>query len=537
VWPRASVVTGQFLWIRWNLGNLKFSKMKLHHAPALPYCGLTIVLSNPSRFDYNELLSGNSGAWFLEACIKPHKLTRYHLDIRTSNVDAPLLPNTKVVLCLGETAQHEWMGSSHTLCEQRGAPVVRDGITYVSSFFPQDAFDIQNYEARLNKNHRGSVHEDSKAGDDEEAKGHKGATRRGNYKFWLSMDTAKAFRILKQGIRRSGQPDVRVYSSSSELIHVLQSTKKSTLYLDIETLFNRTLTCIGFAFEEPSPVYVFPIRTYNYTAGYESPELCRIMAALGTAMRDNLTVTHNGHAFDWLVLAHHYRVPFGRQCYDTMIAHNRCYPEAEKSLGHALSLWTDEPYHKDEGVFDPRNIEQERQLWNYNAKDVHALRLLKRAFDDECSRDIGLAASIKQGNEMIYPYMMAALKGIKMDDVKLTAIVTENDRYMMQLLRIARILVGDDDFKTLQGKSDVSMLSSNKQAARYFYDVMGYKCPYKTDTGEPACDAGAMFKLKLWLKDRDKENPMIDLRLAFAGVKKENGLLANLQSWPDKSYV
>lgn len=511
----------------------------LRHKPKLVYCGLTIVLSNPSRFDTHELLTGSAGSWFLDTLRKVSggKILRFHCDIRTSNTrDEGLLPDTKVVLCLGEVAQHEWFASQNELKAQRGSPHVgADGTIYISSFAPQDACDHQAYEQRLNANFRGTRDDDEEA-DDSEAKGHKGATKRTNYKFWLGMDIAKAIRILRSGLNRGVQSSIVKYPLAERIISELQGTKNSTFYLDIETLFDRSLTCVGFAFEN-RPVIVFPIRRYHGGLAYELHATCRIMAALGTAMRDNLTVTHNGHAFDWLVLAHHYRVPFGRRLYDTMIAHNRCWPEAEKSLGHCLSLETDEPYHKDDGVFDPHNSQQEEQLWDYNAKDVHALRLLKAAYDKHSVEDPGLGASIAQGQSMIYPYMLATLKGIRADEQRVQEIVSYNDRVLTQYIRIAKILMGSDQYAALQGKSEAGFLSSPKQAAKYFYEIQGYKCPHKTDTGEDAVDVKAMLKLAISLKKKGIENPLIPLRLAYAEVRKETSTLARWNMWSEKAYV
>ncbi|NBQ71234.1 MAG: hypothetical protein EBU46_21315, partial [Nitrosomonadaceae bacterium] len=136
----------------------------LHHPPRLPYCGLTIILSNPSRFDTRELLSGNSGSWFLDTLKRAAagKILRFHCDIRTSNCRAPLLPNTRVVFCLGEIAQQEWFSPEHSLKEQRGSPVVKpDGIIYLSSFTPIDAHDFQPHEQRLNPQFRGTTDFDS----------------------------------------------------------------------------------------------------------------------------------------------------------------------------------------------------------------------------------------------------------------------------------------------------------------------------------------------------------------------------------------
>jgi len=511
----------------------------LRHKPKLAYCGLTIVLSNPSRFDTQELISANAGAWFWTELRKlsDGKILRFHCDIRTSNtLNDGLLTGTKLILLLGQTALQEWTHGRYTeLLPQRGSPIYDCfDIPAICSFTPQDACDVQNYEARLNENFRGSD-EDSEDADDTDAKGHKGATSRQNFKFWLSQDLAKCVRFLSGNINRSKPPFVVTQPTATRVISELQSKTNDTLYLDIETLLTRELTCIGFRWTE-GPTIVIPIRRYNGTYAYDTLTLCKILAALGGAMKRNLCVTHNGHGFDWLVLAHEYRVPFGRRLYDTIIAQNRCWPEAEKSLGHCLSLWTDEPYHKDEGVFDPKTREQEEQLWQYNAKDVWGMQLIKEAIDRESAKDAGLCASIAQGQAMIYPYLLATLKGMKADYEKWQKMLETNDRYLMQLLRIARILVGKENYEALQGKSKAGLMTSGKQAARYFYDILGYKCPHKTDAGEDAVDAKAMLKLGLWLARQEKFNPMIPLRLKFAEVKKETSTFANWVLW-EKPYA
>ena len=43
----------------------------LRHKPKFSYCGLTIVLSNPSRFDVLKLLSSRGGDFFENFCLQP----------------------------------------------------------------------------------------------------------------------------------------------------------------------------------------------------------------------------------------------------------------------------------------------------------------------------------------------------------------------------------------------------------------------------------------------------------------------------------
>ena len=93
----------------------------LRNRPQYKYCGLTIVLSNPSRFDRNELLSATGGWFFNDRCLRPD-YNRHQCDIRLKDDRSELLPNTKCVLLLGEPAAKLWLNNNeNTLGEIRGS--------------------------------------------------------------------------------------------------------------------------------------------------------------------------------------------------------------------------------------------------------------------------------------------------------------------------------------------------------------------------------------------------------------------------------
>jgi DNA polymerase I-like protein with 3'-5' exonuclease and polymerase domains len=209
-------------------------------------------------------------------------------------------------------------------------------------------------------------------------------------------------------------------------------------------------------------------------------------------------------------MAWRYGIQFGRHNYDTMIAHHRCFSEVEKSLGHCSSLWTWEQYHKDSGCFEPKNSEQEQKLWHYNAKDVYVMYLIRRSIDQYAAGQIGLKASIAQGNNMIYSYVMNTLMGIRVDGDMITKISTENDAMMTQMLRVCKLLLKRDFLPT-----------STKQCHQYFSEQLWYKVMGRSKTNNPSYNDLAMQKLKLAYPD----NPMLDLCLMYRSIKKETGSL------------
>ena len=273
------------------------------------------------------------------------------------------------------------------------------------------------------------------------------------------------------------------------------------MYFDIETNRSLEMTCFGFSFDEKRawcvPMVVSPREGYYYS---DTP---RILRALAVAMRDNTTVIHNS-LFDLFVMGYKYGIPAPRRVYDTMLAHHRLFPEVEKSLGHCLSLYTAQPYHKNEGVVEAQGHEQQTQLYEYNAKDVISMALLQPQIDATAA-NFKATDSIQQVNDSVVPYLTAMLQGIRYDDAKLDDIIANNDRHQNVLLRFLQLLVGKD-----------LNPNSPKQVADYLYNRLGYKRPSKDVTSEKA-----LLQLRLSKPD----NPVMALILRYRSLAKESGQL------------
>lgn len=509
----------------------------MRHKLRLPYCGLTIVLSNPSRFDNHakELISGTAGHFFQTKCLG-ERISRHACDIRTSDtIGEGILSGTRALLLLGDKAFNEWTNGNYrdySINEQRGCPLKTNyAISTIASYYPQDAIDIQDYESRLNPQDEGGQEDDAREDEDEddsEVK-RKGRTRRTNYRFWLERDTKKIISRLSPSLNQSVIPSTgferRIAPASEEVIAFLRSIKhEDNLYMDIETSVDGgyNLFCIGVS-TDTSPVYVFPIFKWDGSLFYSAIACATIFRALAYAMGKACVVTHNGFGFDLLVLAWRYKLPFGHRHYDTMVAHHRVYPEVEKSLGHCLSLWTWEEYHKDEGCFNPRNMNDLVRLMEYNSKDVHGMRLIKAAIEKHATKIPGLRESIAQGMDTIYPYTLCSLAGINFDDIERQSLLTFNDRKMTQYLRWLELL------KPKEYKPRI-LPTSSKSCVLFFhdflnYDVVGRSRNISKKTGRPlntpSLNEKNIYKLKL----KYPENIMLDICIAYRRLKKMSGML------------
>jgi hypothetical protein len=511
----------------------------LRHPPKFGYCGLTIVMSNPSRFDNVSLLSANGGGFFESECLYPF-FNRHQCDIRLVGDKSPLLPETKGVLLLGEKSLQETTHTLNSLGEMRGSPwrCPKTGILHIASYNPQDCVDVKNYEARLNPF---LLREQNDTEDDEETseKRH-GKTNWTNYGFWLQSDTAKIARVILNGGQipyrfpewECTKPTYIVRPRAEQVIELLTNTKGQFLYFDMETDVPwMNMLCFAFSFDEKT-IYTVPILLPNYTTAYTSLETAKIMRALAIGARDSTLVAHNGASFDYLVLALKHKIAI-RSVYDTLVAQHRCFPAVEKSLGHCISYWTYLPFHKDEGSGGYNNYQQAESLWSYCGKDVYTMVLVHKHQIEYAKSIKGLTASIDQAQRSIRPYIGTTLTGMLTDMEYTNKKISENDRLMMQYWRCIRLLVGEDTIRTLQANSTKPMPSSNPQCVKYFHDMLGYKVVARSvKTGGPSLDEKSMYKLAL-----RQNNPVIDFILKYRQTQKETSAMKFIPLHPFETQI
>lgn len=509
----------------------------LKRPPVFEYKGITIVLSNGSRFDLksNTLLSAGGGR-LVDECLRPD----YNLaqcDVRVKEDLSPLLPGTKVIILLGENAAKLWLqNTDNTIGEIRGSIFkVRECYT-IPTFYAQDAADFniagRNLELRHNAESYESIDDEDETGDDDaDPKRRHGKTKGRNYDFWIRQDFKKIKYILQQGEppRRRIEPNYIISPPSQLIIEKLRETKDTELFIDLETWFpSCDVKCCSFSLGASPDIYSFPWFDSRQSIAYSN--LPSILLSLARAMKDNTTVAHNGQGFDFFVLAWKYGIPIGKKAKDTMIMQHRIFSDVEKSLGHLTSLWTYEPFHKDEGNVGYNNGEQVRRTLEYCAKDVYTMKLCYYSMMDYAQKIPGLVESMDRANNAIRPYLTTMLQGMAYDEEERVSLMKDNDRWMNQFIRWSKILAGEEKCKELRGKGKSSLIASPTQCVKYFHEELGYpvvgKGKEKQD-GTRGASLGAKNMFKLRLKH---ENPMIDIILQYRELAKESGSL-KFQPW------
>lgn len=499
-------------------------KPKFRHKPSSGYCGLTIVLSNPSRFDKNKLIEGVASWYFEEKCLSP--ISRNSCDIRLPEDDSPILDNTKCILVLGAKAHAKFSSQQTSLDENRGSPYFWNNIPVIASFTPQDSMDMRNFESRYHESEEEFDSDEIDAGEAFESKG-RGRTDRANYRFWLKKDVKKALEIIfndgKLPKLYDTQPTYHVWPEPDLVCAKLDSINNEYLYFDCETdLINHNLIrCISFNHTtDYSNIFTVPWLDITYKAAYGKEDQIRIYWSLYNAVRRNILVAHNGSNFDYIILGDSYKIPINR-VFDTMIAQHRIYPTIEKSLGHCVSLYTFEEYHKNQGTHIYRTSSQAEQLYLYCGKDIFTMYLVHLAQLERMSKDPGLKASIELAMECIEPYELMGLMGMNFDENLRQKQIHIGDRKMENYMGMIQMLTG----------SGTSPLISNKTCTEYFHSQLGYKVVARTPANRASLKAENLYKLQL-----DHDNPVIKLLIAYRETQKATSTL-KFKVWKEKENI
>lgn len=403
-------------------------------------------------------------------------------------------PKADKILLLGEKAAKMFLGPDVNLFTAAGTFFKIGSIPAICTFNLDEAYSFK-------------ASEDELASRDDSFNKDRGKTSRKNWLAWIKLDTRK----LLAGYQPPDEAmDVRLFPDIDFITNSLSRLNNSRIYLDIETdIETDTLDCIGFSINDSPKVFVIPCYRHDGKLAYPAAKFYRFLAVLSSALYRNQVIIHNC-MYDLIWMATHLRLPFGPAIYDTMVAHKRIHPELEKSLAHCIRLYTYQAYHKDEHTLS-RSPQSERRLWTYNAKDVYAMRLVHKAQLAYAANHRGMMDSIYQAMASMYPYLLATLRGLRVDLGRLAAAKISGDKRLAQIKRIITTLIGDIKFNP----------DSPVQLVKYFHDKLGYNVISRSPkTGNPSLGGKALYELAL-----KYPNPLIQCILKYRELAKERGQL------------
>jgi uracil-DNA glycosylase family 4 len=298
------------------------------------------------------------------------------------------------------------------------------------------------------------------------------------FRYFIKADLRRIMEESKSPLIELPARSLKVLPSFSEVCGYLESCKGlKRLAVDIEVL-NEEISHVAIAKTPDDAISV------SFTAQGEAfltpPQEAHTWKLIAELMEDpNIVKENQNITFDAAFMFRKLGIVV-KNMEDTMIQMGILFPDFPKSLGFITSLYTREPYYKDERKKQSKLFD-ERRFSIYNAKDGAVVTEIRPKLDAEL---------VKQGNwetyqyqkRMIAPCVYMQERGMKVDVEGLKKAKAEADVRLNDIEANIKKLVRPD-FNP----------RSPDQVMHYFYKELGIK-PY-LKKGKPTSDQNAMKRL------------------------------------------
>ena len=256
---------------------------------------------------------------------------------------------------------------------------------------------------------------------------------------------------------------------------------------DIE-VSREEMSCIAIA---KSPIDVLVIPFWSEKGNYFTPEHeVQVYELLARVLEDDAIkkVWHNA-AFDCPFLFRKYGLATNNAAC-SMVAQGIAYPDFPKSLGFVASMYTREPYFKDEGKDCFRGyIRDFEQYWRYCGKDaatcLESYEQILPILDKQ-----GNTPTFQQTTDVLPPLFYMMERGILVDKDGMVRVAAELEEEITQCQQELNEMV----VRKTDGLFTELNPNSSKQCKAYFYGHL--EQPAYTKKGSVSTDIDAMKRLK-----------------------------------------
>lgn len=281
---------------------------------------------------------------------------------------------------------------------------------------------------------------------------------------------------------------------------------------DIETLPGQEgegpiLWCVGFA-ASPSEAFVVPFVEGQRPAWPEHQEAELHQAISQVFLNPDVKKVFQNGAYDLCVLGRYYgyRVAEGSQ-EDTMLCHHASYPYLYKSLHVLTSIYTKEPYYKDEGKIN-LGSRNDRGEFLYNAKDCALTREIFPIVEEH-AHEHGTWEGYRR-TMSIQPSLLAMMiKGVRIDLEKKHTLARDFSH---------QVRMHETEIQRLIGKK--INLNSAPQKATLLYGQFGLKVQFHPKTKKPTTDKDALQRLKKIYHKHEVVGPLLEHMIGHSKFKK-----------------
>lgn len=300
---------------------------------------------------------------------------------------------------------------------------------------------------------------------------------------------------------RLPQRRIQIDPSFAECIAFLKRALDAP-YVDTDIeLLGGQVDCFSLALS-PSEVISIPIVDAGFVPRWsveEEFQIWRLYAQILQAPR--IAKVNQNIGFDLAALLQlNHIVPCG-PLHDPMIAHSIMLPFIPKDLAMLCSLYTDEPYYKDQGdLRSAQTVDDFARRWRYNALDA-AVALecwgkLITTVDEEGYRPL-YDDTIAMLPSLIYP----TVRGMKVNRAALeVARVKANEEIAALTVKLAEafarpvITTAPKNVAQKRAAAGAININSPAQLMVYFYGEKKLK-PYLNPTGKPTIDDKALARI------------------------------------------
>ena len=251
---------------------------------------------------------------------------------------------------------------------------------------------------------------------------------------------------------------------------------------DIE-VYNKEIGCLAVA-KTATDIICIPFMSngHNYFDPDQEVIIWDLLAEILETRADIAKVGQN-LSFDATFILRKMNIHM-RNLRDTMIAHAILAPDHKKDLGFLTSIYTDEPYYKDDGKIWFKYGGSEESFWRYNALDAAVcLEILPKV--EEHIKQLGNQEIYEQQTRLIQPLLFFGDRGIQVLKDKLKERSTEIDAQIAEIRERLRPTMGDV----------ADNLDSPKALATFFYITLGHKPYVDRKTGNVTTDVTAITRL------------------------------------------
>ena len=346
----------------------------------------------------------------------------------------------KVVLLLGNVPLDCFIGGEN-ITKRRGSVYMWHGIPIVPSLHPAGI---------LRGNHQGG--------------------------YLLKFDIAKV-KMIAGGMNPVKEREFITNPDMPTIVDRLSYLRDHAQFLtvDIETRMYSFIDCIGFTDADDWAICV-PFHAGGVPRWTQGEELY-IRQLINEVMASrSLKIMHN--AMYELFWFYFYGIPCNNLWMDTMLAMHTIHPEFKKALWSAQSLYSNEPYHKDEG----RDSDDDESRWIYNCKDVAVTHEISAPLLDDLRSTKLTHFFFNHVMREVKPYLAMSVAGVKIDQKKWAELTVETIKERDEYQAILDEKIG----KPLNVKSFPQMKA-------HFYDKLKLK-PILLK-GRPTLNEDALWEL------------------------------------------